>query len=138
MKRVKRLVIAAVCMMLLVAAVPAVKADAAVTKAGVYGGCFAKSGDGAIKVTISGSKITMKGKAYYAKKESTWYDEDTVLKSSKRVFKLDKKVKYYNNKDKKIKRAAVKKHIKKYSGKGLRHGLRLTVKNKKVVAVRIW
>ena len=142
MKRLTRAAMAVVCLMMLFAAIPAVKADAAVTKAGVYGGYFAKSGKEHVKVTISGSKLTMKGRPIYGKNEDGWFDENArVLKSGKRVFKLNKKTKYYKvvkQKNKVIKLAAVKKYTKKYNGKDKTKGLRLTVKKKKVVAVTIW
>ena len=144
MKRLKRAAMAVVCLMMLFAAIPAVKADAAVTKDGVYGGTLTKkSGKEHIKVTISGSKLTMKGRPIYGKNEDGYFDENaSVLKSGKRVFKLNKKTKYYKvvkQKNKAIKLAAVKKYAKKYSGKNKDNKfLRVTVKKKKVVAVTIW
>ena len=134
----KRMAVLFMSLMIAFSIIPAMQADAAkVTKKGMYGGCFASSGDGAIKVSISSKKLVMKGKAYYSKSEDDWFDSDTVLKNAKRTFVLTKKTKFINNKGKKIKLAAVKKYIKKKRGK-LRCGLRVYVKNKKAYSVRIW
>jgi len=137
MKTVKRAVILCICLMMAFALIPATNTNAArVTKTGVYGGCFA-SGKGAIKVSIKGKKLTMKGRPYNAYSEEMWYSDDTILKSQKRVFTLTKKTKYRTESGKKISLAKVKKHIKKNKGK-LKKGLRVVVKKKKVAAVIIW
>ena len=139
MKKLKKLTIITICLMMVLAAFPSLKADAAITKNGVYSGCFATSGSGWIKVTISGSKLTMKGRPFYAKSEAAMDDDDyIIMKSAKRVFKLNKNTKYYNKNNKRIKLATVKKYVKKNNGKSIRHGLQVTIKKKKVVAVRIW